>query len=171
MKLHMDGARFSNAVAALNVKPREVTVDCGVDVLAFGGSKNGLSVGEAIIFFDLGAAEEFAYRCKQAGQLASKMRFLSAQWVGVLKTGAWLRHAGHANACAAELEAALRELPEVEQLFPRQANSLFVKLPPAAVEEMTARGWRLYTFIGVGGARLMCSWDTTTRALTLSCVI
>lgn len=93
LKLHLDGARFANAVAALDLPPRALTVDCGVDVLCFGGSKNGLAVGEAVLFFDLAAAEEFAYRCKQAGQLASKMRFLAAQWLGLLKNDAWLRHA------------------------------------------------------------------------------
>ncbi|MEW6754377.1 MAG: low specificity L-threonine aldolase [Candidatus Latescibacterota bacterium] len=161
LKIHMDGARFANAVAALEVAPRELCIDCGVDVLCFGGSKNGLAVGEAVIFFDLEAAGEFAYRCKQAGQLASKMRFLAAQWLGVLRSGAWLRHARHANQSAAYLEEQLRQLPEVEIMFPRQANSVFVRLPPPAIEALHARGWLFYTFIGVGGARLMCSWDTT----------
>lgn len=161
LKIHMDGARFANAVAALGVEPRALSNDCGVDVLCFGGSKNGLAIGEAVIFFDLGAADEFAYRCKQAGQLASKMRFLAAQWLGVLRSGAWLRHARHANDCAARLEAHLRQLPEVEIMFPRQANSVFVRLPERVIEAMHARGWLFYTFIGVGGARLMCSWDTT----------
>ena len=104
LKLHMDGARFANAVATLGLPPRAVTVDCGVDVLCFGGSKNGLAIGEAVIFFDLALADEFAYRCKQAGQLASKMRFLAAQWLGVLRDGAWLRYAAHANQCAALLD-------------------------------------------------------------------
>ena len=122
-------------------------------MLCFGGAKNGLALGEAVLFFDLAAAEEFAYRCKQAGQLASKMRFLAAQWLGVLKTGAWLRHAAHANHCAAVLEKELRELPEVELMFPRQANAVFVRLPEAAIAALHRRGWLFYTFIGVGGAR------------------
>lgn len=161
LKLHMDGARFANAVASLQVRPREIAQDCGIDVLCFGGSKNGLAVGEAIIFFDLQAAEEFAYRCKQAGQLASKMRFLAAQWIGVLKSGAWLRHADHANRCAALLAEKIREISEIEVMFPPQANSVFIRLAPAALEALRARGWHFYTFIGVGGARLMCSWATT----------
>ncbi|MEZ5581349.1 MAG: beta-eliminating lyase-related protein, partial [Candidatus Competibacteraceae bacterium] len=165
LKLHLDGARFANAVAALGLTPRALTVDCGADVLCFGGAKNGLALGEAVLFFDLAAAEEFAYRCKQAGQLASKMRFLAAQWLGVLKTGAWLRHAAHANHCAAVLEAALRELPEVELMFPRQANAVFVQLPEAVIAALHRRGWRFYTFIGVGGARLMCAWDTREETL------
>lgn len=160
LKLHMDGARFANAVAALGLAPRALTVDCGVDVLCFGGAKNGLALGEAILFFDLAAAEEFAYRCKQAGQLASKMRFLAAQWLGVLKSGAWLRHAAHANHCAEVLEAQLCALPEVNLMFPRQANAVFVQLPEAVIATLRQRGWRFYTFIGLGGVRLMCAWDT-----------
>jgi len=165
LKVHMDGARFANAVASLGVRPREMSVDCGVDVLCLGGSKNGLAMGEAVIFFDLEPAEEFAYRCKQAGQLAAKMRFIAAQWLGVLKTGAWLRNARHANHCAEVLERHLRRIDEVEIMLPRQANSVFVRMPPAAIESMHARGWHFYTFIGLGGARLMCSWNTTERAI------
>jgi threonine aldolase len=165
LKIHMDGARFANAVAGLGVAPRALTVEADVDVLCFGGSKNGLAVGEAVIFFDLEPAAEFAYRCKQAGQLASKMRFLAAQWIGVLKSGAWLRHAAHANACAALLAAELRRIPEVELMFPRQANSVFVRMPESAIRALQGRGWRFYTFIGVGGARLMCAWDTTEATI------
>jgi threonine aldolase len=165
LKIHMDGARFGNAVASLRVRPAEISVDCGVDVLCFGGSKNGLAIGEAVIFFDLEPAEEFAYRCKQAGQLAAKMRFIAAQWLGVLKTGAWLRNARHANHCAAILERHLRRIAEVEIMMPRQANSVFVRMPPAAIDAMHACGWHFYTFIGLGGARLMCSWNTTERAI------
>lgn len=165
MKFHMDGARFANAIAALEVKPREITRDCGVDVLVFGGTKNGIAVGEAVIFFDLQAADEFDYRCKQAGQLASKMRFLSAQWLGILENGAWLRYAKHANDCAAELERRLREIPEIEIMFPRQVNSVFVQMPEPAIQALHQKGWHFYTFIGVGGARLMCGWDTTPESI------
>lgn len=161
LTLHMDGARFANAVASLNVTPKEITWKAGVDVLCFGGSKNGLPLGEAVVFFDRELAVEFEYRCKQAGQLASKMRFLSAPWVGMLKDNAWLQHAGHANAMAALLETRLATLPEVETLFPRQANSVFVKIPAASVEILRSKGWRFYTFIGAGGSRLMCSWETS----------
>jgi threonine aldolase len=167
LKLHLDGARFANAVAALDVPPRVLTVECGVEVLCFGGSKNGLALGEVVLFFDLAAAEDFAYRCKQAGQLASKMRFLAAQWLGLLKDGAWLRHAARANHCAALLEEQLRALPEVELMLPRQANTVFVRLPDAVIAALRQRGWIFYTFIGVGGVRLMSAWDTqeaTVRA-------
>jgi len=165
LKLHMDGARFANAVAALEVAPRELTADCGVDVLVFGGSKNGLGMGEAVIFFDREAGEEFDYRCKQAGQLAAKMRFVAAQWLGILKTNAWLRNAKHANDCAAELEGQIREIPEIEIMLPREANSVFVRMPDPVVHALHDKGWQFYTFIGVGGARLMCSWDTTEHTI------
>jgi threonine aldolase len=165
LKMHMDGARFANAVVSLKVKPRELANDCGVDVLVLGGSKNGLAVGEAVIFFDGALAEEFAYRCKQAGQLASKMRFLAAPWVGVLKTGAWLRNAEHANRQAETLAQKLRGIPEAEILMPRQANSVFVKFPPQTADRLTAMGWHFYAFIGAGGARLMCSWSTTEEMI------
>jgi threonine aldolase len=161
LKLHMDGARFANAVAALGVAPKEITWQAGVDVLCFGGTKNGMALGEAVVFFNRELAEEFDYRCKQAGQLCSKMRFLAAPWVGMLQDGAWLRRARHANAMAQLLEAGLRSLPEVKILFPRQANALFVELPPPAVAGLSDKGWWFYGFIGQGGCRLMCSWDTT----------
>ncbi|HEX8464620.1 MAG TPA: low specificity L-threonine aldolase [Abditibacterium sp.] len=161
LRVHMDGARFANAVASLGCAPAEVTWRAGVDVLCFGATKNGVPVGEAVVFFDTELAREFDYRCKQAGQLASKMRFLSAPWLGLLQDGAWLRRASHANAMAQLLETQLRAaLPDLTILFPRQVNSLFVSLPPAVEAAMHARGWRFYNFIGAGGCRLMCSWDT-----------
>lgn len=161
LKVHMDGARFANAVAALGVAPKEITWQAGVDVLCFGGTKNGIPVGEAVVFFNRELSNEFGYRCKQGGQLASKMRYISAPWVGMLRDGAWLRHAGHANEMAALLEAGLRKVPGVTILFPRQANAVFAELPPEAISRLRERGWKFYTFIGQGGCRLMCAWDTT----------
>lgn len=163
LRVHMDGARFANAVATLGVAPKEITWKVGVDVLCFGGTKNGMAVGEAIIFFKKELAQEFAYRCKQAGQLASKMRFLSAPWVGILENGAWLRHATHANRMAELLEAGLQQIPGVEFLSQRQANAVFARLRPEVATTLRARGWRFYTFIGSGGARFMCSWDTSAE--------
>jgi threonine aldolase len=162
LHLHMDGARFANAVAALGVRPKEITWQAGVDVLCFGGTKNGLAVGEAVIFFRPELADEFAYRCKQSGQLASKMRYLSAPWVGMLRSGAWLRNAESANRAAAQLDAGCRQIPGVEPLFPRQANAVFLRLAPAVEAGLRERGWRFYRFIGAGGARFMCCWDTTS---------
>jgi len=161
LRLHMDGARFANAVAALNVAPSEITWKAGVDVLCFGGSKNGMALGEAVVFFDKALAAEFDYRCKQAGQLASKMRFLAAPWVGMLQDGAWLRHGAHANEMAAYLEQQLRGVPQVKQMFPRQANAVFAELPTDLIQGLWDRGWMFYNFIGKGGCRLMCAWDTT----------
>ncbi len=161
LRVHMDGARFANAVAALGVTPKEITWQADVDVLCFGGSKNGIAVGEAVVFFNTELAREFDYRCKQGGQLASKMRFLSAPWVGMLRDGAWLRHATHANAMARRLEAAIRPLPSVEIVYPVQTNGVFVRLPDTVVEGMHQRGWRFYTDVFPGCARLMTSWDTT----------
>lgn len=159
--VHMDGARFANAVATLGVAPRAITWQAGVDVLCFGATKNGSSVGEAVIFFNRELAKEFEYRCKQSGQLASKMRFLTAPWVGLLQDGAWLKYASHANEMAALLEQRLRELSSVEILLPRGANSVFVQFSPEVADALHARGWKFYSFIGQGNCRLMCSWDTT----------
>src|SRR5437879_10204382 len=107
----MDGARFANTVASLGVATKEITWKAGVDVLCFGGTKNGIAVGEAVVFFNSELAREFDYRCKQGGQLASKMRFLSAPWVGMSQDGAWLRHAAHGNGMVTRLETALRQSP------------------------------------------------------------
>jgi threonine aldolase len=160
LRVHMDGARFANAVASLEVSPAELTWRAGVDVLCFGGTKMGLPVGEAVVFFDRSLSEDFAWRCKQAGQLASKMRFLSAPWLGILDGAAWLRHARHANAMARRLAGGLAAIPGAELLFPVEANGVFVNLPAAVLDGLRERGWRFYTFIGAGGARFMCAWDT-----------
>ena len=162
LRVHMDGARFANAVVALGVTPKELTWEAGVDVLCFGCTKNGLAVGEAVVFFNSELAREFDYRCKQGGQLASKMRFLSAPWVGLLQEGAWLRHAKHANAMARRLEQALRPLSNIEIPHPVQTNVVFARIPHEAVQSMYRRGWKFYTHVGSADeARLMCSWDTT----------
>jgi threonine aldolase len=162
LRVQMDGARFANAVARLGVAPKELTWKAGIDVLCFGGTKNGIGVGEAVVFFNAGLAREFDYRCKQGGQLASKMRFLSAPWVGMLQDGAWLRHAGHSNAMAGRLETALRAIPQVRLAYPVESNSVFVFIPEPLVKAMHERGWKFYTHVGhAGEARLMCSWDTT----------
>ena len=160
LNLHMDGARFSNACAFLGCSPAELTWKAGVDVLCFGGTKNGMAVGEAILFFNKALAEDFDYRCKQAGQLASKMRYLSAPWVGILQGDAWLKYANHANRCAQLLATLVEDVPGVSLMFPVEANGVFLQLSEPAIAALTARGWRFYTFIGAGGARFMCSWDT-----------
>jgi len=134
-----------------------------VDVLCFGGSKNGIALGEAVVFFNTDLAREFDYRCKQGGQLASKMRFLSAPWVGMLQDGAWLRYGQHSNAMARRLEAAIRHLPHVKIAHPVQTNSVFARLPDEVIQGMYQRGWKFYTHVSRDNARLMCSWDTTAE--------
>ena len=161
--VHMDGSRLANAIAVLGRPPSELTWKSGVDVLCLGGAKNGLPIGEAVIFFNRDLAEDFAYRCKQAGQLASKMRFLSAPWLGVLNDSAWLRHAAHANQMAQRLAHGLELIPGAELLYPTQANAVFVSLPLECHRQLVAKGWRYYTFIAQGGARFMCSWATTDQ--------
>lgn len=159
LNVHMDGARFANAVASLNVAPKELTWKVGVDVLCFGGTKNGMAVGECVIFFRKELAKEFEYRCKQAGQLASKMRFLSAPWVGMLTDEVWLKNAQHANTMAKTMAEELAKLEGVEIMFPVEANAVFAKLPSKMEQGMRSKGWQFYNFIGAGGSRLMCSWD------------
>lgn len=159
LRLHMDGARFVNACASLACSPADMTWRAGVDVLCFGGTKNGMAVGEAVIFFDKALAEDFGYRCKQSGQLASKMRFLAAPWISLLETGAWLKNAQHANACAKRLEAAIAGTPGISIAFPVQANAVFIHMSAEQLIEIARRGWTFYTFIG-GCARFMFAWDS-----------
>ncbi|WKL57748.1 low specificity L-threonine aldolase [Asticcacaulis sp. ZE23SCel15] len=158
LKLHMDGARFAHACATLDCAPADITWRAGVDVLCFGGTKNGMAVGDAVLFFDTALSEDFGYRCKQAGQLASKMRFLAAPWVGMLESGAWLKNAQHGNACAKRLAAQIEPLNGVGLMFPVEANAVFLRAPEAVLQGLRDRGWLFYTFIG-GGARFMFAWD------------
>ena len=114
-----------------------------------------------MIFFDKSLAREFDWQNKQAGQLASKMRFLAAPWVGMLQDGAWLRHAAHANRKARRLRRALTMVIGLKFLHPTQANAVFVDMPPALNAALHRRGWHFYTLYGDRDARLMCAWDTT----------
>lgn len=162
---HMDGARFANAAAALPHSPAELTWKSGIDVLCFSGTKNGLAFGEAILFFNKELAEDFAYRCKQAGQLASKMRFIAAPWLGLLKNETWLNNGRHANQSAQYLSQRLLKIPGVTLAQPTQANGVFVNLPKVAQEILRESGWRFYDFIGSKGVRLMCTWNTQEEAI------
>ena len=159
LSLHMDGARFANACASLGRTPAELSWKSGVDVLCFGGTKNGMAVGEAVLFFDRALATDFDYRCKQAGQLASKMRFLAAPWVGMLESGAWLTNAQHANQCARYFAERVAAIPNLTIDPAVEANAVFLNASEAILECIRNRGWRFYTFIG-GAARIMFSWDT-----------
>lgn len=164
LAVQMDGARFANAAASLaplGVTPADLTWRAGVNVLCLGGTKNGMSGTDAVLFFERARAAEFEYKIKQSGQLASKARFAAAQWCGLLAGGAWLRHAAHANATARRLAAALRVLPRVRLIAEPQANGVFVELPPAVAAALAARHWHFHRFIGEHGYRFMCSWATT----------
>ncbi len=159
--VHMDGARFANAVASLNCAPRMITWEVGVDVLCFGGTKNGTAAGELVIFFNKQVAREFDYRVKQAGQLGSKMRFLAAPWLGLLTGDVWLRNARHANQAARQLAQNMQRRANVEVVFPVEANAVFVRMDDQVARGIQARGWRFYKFIEPDVYRLMCSWATT----------
>lgn len=163
LAFHLDGARFANAAATAlerGLAPADISWRAGVDVLCLGGTKNGLLSTEAVVFFNRELAREFEYRVKQAGQLASKLRFAGAQWVAVLRDGAWLRHAGHANRMARRLAEGLRGLG-LSLITPTEANGVFVEMPGPLVHGLEARGWHFYRFVGEHGYRLMCSWATT----------
>lgn len=159
--LHMDGARFANAVAALGCSPREITWQVGVDVLCFGGTKNGLAAGELVIFFNKGLAREFDYRAKQAGQLGAKMRFLAAPWLALLTNNLWLRNAEHANQAAKRLAKRLQSEARVETVFPVEANAVFVRLKDPVAARLQTEGWHFYKFLEPDIYRLMCSWAVT----------
>jgi threonine aldolase len=162
--LHMDGARFANAVASLGCTPKEIAWERGVQVLSLGGTKNGVAVGELVVFFERELAREFEYRVKQGGQLASKTRFLAAPWAALLADDIWLKNARHANEMARLLEERLRGAG-LTLAFPREANALFVRLPGDVAERMRARGWHFYNFFELGVYRLMCSWATTEEEI------
>jgi len=166
LSLHMDGARFANAIASLNCAPNAITWKVGVDVLCFGGTKNGATAGELVIFFDKKISREFDYRAKQAGHLGSKMRFLAAQWLGLLNRDAWLRNAQHANRAARGLATRLRMEAGIESVFPVDANAVFVVMDERLASALHARGWRFYKFIEPDVYRLMCSWSTTGEQIS-----
>jgi threonine aldolase len=163
--LHMDGARFANAIASLNCAPKAITWEVGVDVLCFGGTKNGTAAGELVIFFKKEISREFDYRLKQAGQLGSKMRFLAAPWLGLLTGDAWLRNAQHANRATRQLANRLRDEARIESVFRVEANAVFVSLNERLASGLHARGWRFYKFIEPDVYRLMCSWSTTDEEI------
>ena len=165
LALHMDGARFANAVAALGCAPKSITWEIGVDVLCFGGTKNGAGGGELVIFFDKAMAREFDYRAKQAGQLASKMRYFAAPWASLLTEGVWLRNAKRANAAAGKLATALSGVAGLEPAFPRQANALFLRMPEELFTRLEKRGWHFYKFLEPDIYRLMCSWAATDEMI------
>ena len=167
MLLHMDGARFANAVASLGCAPKTITWKASVDVLSFGATKNGLAAGELVIFFNKKFSHDFQYRVKQAGHLGSKMRFLAAPWLGLLNGDVWLRNARHANEAARELAERLRKEAQIKTVFPAESNAVFVQLHDAVVNSLHERGWRFYKFVEPDIYRLMCSWSTTKEDISM----
>jgi len=161
MKVHVDGARLANAAAAAGTTLGGVTGAVGVDAVTFGGTKNGTLAAEAVIVFDPETAAAVRRLRKTFGQLASKMRFVSAQLVALLEDGLWRRNAAHANAMAARLAAAVAGIPGVSITRAVQANAVFAVLPPEATARLQARH-RFYVWNpATGEVRWMCSWDTT----------
>lgn len=161
--LHVDGARLSNAAAALDCNLAQAGGELGVDLLSFGGTKNGLLGAEAVAFFGGELAEGALYLRKQSLQLASKMRFLAAQFEALLGDQLWLRCAQQANAMAARLAAHVGELPGVQITHPVQTNAVFVTLPREVIERLQER-WAFYVWDEARDeVRWMCSWDTTEK--------
>ena len=159
--VHLDGARIANAAASLGVSMRAITSDVGVDAVSFGGTKNGAMGAEAVIVLNPNLAQSPPFLRKSAMQLASKMRFVSAQLCALLTDDLWLRNATHANGMAQRLEAAVRAIPGVQVMRRVDANAVFAILPPAVTERLQ-RDFRFYTWDDhTGEVRWMCSWDTT----------
>jgi threonine aldolase len=160
MRLHIDGARLGNAAAALDVPLRAIATDVGADVVSFGGTKAGLMLGDAIVLLSGENAEALPYLRKQSMHLASKMRYVAAQFEALLEDELWRRSADHANAMAARLAAAVGTLPGVTVTQAVQANVVFAILPPGVAEALQ-REWGFYTWDEhTGEVRWMCSWDT-----------
>ncbi len=161
MFLHMDGARLANACASLGLNLRQATRDLGVDVLSFGGTKNGALGAEAVVFFDAKLAANFQYLRKQGMQLASKMRFVSAQFEALLSRGLWLKNARHANRMAKLLEKEVRSIPGVKVVYKVEGNGVFARIPQSAIARLQKR-YFFYVWDDVQSVvRWMCSFDTT----------
>ncbi|MEU6622603.1 low specificity L-threonine aldolase [Streptomyces litmocidini] len=161
MKVHLDGARIANAAASLDVPMRAFTNAVGVDVISYGGTKNGMLFGEAVVVLNPDAVSHMKHLRKLSMQLASKMRFVSVQLEALLSKDLWLRNARHANGMAQRLAAGVRELDGVEILYPVQANAVFARLPQEVTRRLQER-FRFYFWDeAAGDVRWMCSFDTT----------
>ena len=161
MLLHVDGARLANAAAHLGASLRELTAEAGVDVLSFGGTKNGMMYGEAVVFLDPRLAEDFKFVRKQAAQLPSKMRFVAAQFTALLAEDLWLRNAEHANGMAQTLAAELARVPRLTITQPVESNAVFAVMPRGAVARAQERFFFYVWNEQTDEVRLMCSFDTT----------
>ncbi|MCK0198105.1 low specificity L-threonine aldolase [Ancylobacter sp. 6x-1] len=164
LRLHMDGARFANAVAALGASPAELTWKAGVDVLSFGATKNGAMGVEAVVFFDPKPAERFAFLVKRAGHVISKGRYLGAQMVAYLEGGLWLETARHANSMATRLAGRLGAIPAIRLAAPVEANAVFAVMPRSLHEALLAAGAHYYDWPGDGpGLAVIGSGDVLVR--------
>jgi threonine aldolase len=164
MFLHMDGARISNAVAAQPaLSLRQATRDLGVDVLSFGGTKNGLMGAEAVVFFRPELAQDFSFVRKQGMQLASKMRYMAVQMGALLTGDLWRRNAEHANRMARLLEQEVNKIPGVKIVYPVEANGVFAQIPRAAIGRILERYFFYVWNEEESVARWMCSFDTTEQ--------
>ena len=161
MFLHMDGARIANAAASLGQSLRQATRDLGVDVLSFGGTKNGIMGGEAVVFFDRRLSHDFLYLRKQGMQLASKMRFIAVQFEALLTDNLWRRSADHANGMARLLEKEISRIPGVKIVWKVEANGVFVQIPRRAIEKIMKRYFFYIWIEDENIVRWMCSFDTT----------
>jgi threonine aldolase len=161
MFLHMDGARIANAAVSLGLNLRQVTRDLGVDVLSFGGTKNGAMGAEAVVFFDKKLARDFLYLRKQGMQLASKMRFISVQLDALLSGNLWKQNAQHANRMAALLKKAIEKIPRVKIVYPVEANGVFAEIPRRAIAKLQKRYFFYVWNEEDSVVRWMCSFDTT----------
>lgn len=150
LSVHVDGARFANAVASLGCAPADITWKAGVDALSFGATKNGCLAAEAVVFFDPETAGDFIFRRKRSGQLLSKHRYLSAQFEAYLDNGLWLRMAAHANRMAARLSAGLAAIDGVRIWYPTEANEVFVEFPDGVAEALHAAGAHFYPWLTPG---------------------
>jgi threonine aldolase len=163
MYLHVDGARLANAAASLKQTLRQATRDLGVDVLSFGGTKNGIVGGEAVVFFNRALASDFLFLRKQGMQLASKMRFIAVQFEALLSGDLWRRSAEHSNRMAKVLEAEIRKIPQVRIVWKVEANGVFAQIPQPAIERIKQR-YFFYPWIEEESiVRWMCSFDTTEQ--------
>lgn len=162
LAVHMDGARFANAVMSLGVSPADMTWRCGVDALSFGATKNGAWAAEAVIFFDPAHAEAFQHHRKRTGHLLSKGRFLGIQLSAYLQDGVWLRNAAHANGMARTLSDGLAAIPGVERVLPTDINEIFVRLPEAVRAAFADAGviTTPWPDLGPDVVRMVCAFDT-----------
>ncbi len=159
--LHVDGARISNAAASLNASLKEITVDAGVDVLSFGGAKNGMMYGEAVVFFNRKLGDDFKYIRKQGMHLPSKMRFISAQFETLLSSDLWRRSAAHANRMAQLLASELAKVPNVKLTQPVEANGVFAEIPPKYIPALQKKYFFYVWNEETSECRFMASFDTT----------